>query len=122
MKITHFLSDLQILTELGERIKTARVRTQWTQAELAKNSGVAKSTVERVEKGESIQFLNIIKIMRALNTLNTLDIMLPSTEKTPFEYLKEATTKKRYRVYKIENEKEIMVAEKPKPFKWGDDQ
>lgn len=112
MRITAFLDDEKIILELGERIKAARIRASKTQAQLALESGVAKSTIERAEKGESIQLLNIVKIMRALNCISNLETILPSTELSPLEYANEKSLPLRVR--------------SPSPkysgsFKWGDE-
>ena len=113
MKIDLFKSDEQILRELGLRLRMARVRSGLTQAQLAENSGVAKTTVERAEKGESIQLLNVVKIFRSLNLLGSLEALLPSADRTPLEYLDEKTLPKRAHVQK---------AVPPSSFKWGDEE
>lgn len=112
MKIDVFANDSQILNELGLRIKTARIRAGMTQEALSAQSGVAKSTVERVEKGQSVQLLNLVKLLRALNCVGSLDGLLPSAEATPMESLRVAERKTRYRARK---------SERARPFKWGDE-
>ena len=116
MNMNAVCTDEQLMKEFGERIKANRIRSGFTQEELARQSGVAKRTIERAEKGESIQLLNVIKLLRALGHLDSLEVLLPSLEKTPFEYIKSPKAKKRQR-YR-------HVAEK-KPdygFKWGEDE
>ncbi len=116
MKMTLTSTDDQLLKEFGERIKANRIRSGFTQEELAKQSGVAKRTIERAEKGESIQFLNVIKLLRALGHLDSLEVLLPSLEKTPFEYIKSPAVEKRQR-YRHVAEKEPEYG-----FKWGEDE
>lgn len=108
MKIDTFYSDEEILKELGERIKAERIRQKMTQGQLAINSGVGKSTIERAEAGESIQFLNVIKVLRTLHQIPALDGLLPSSEMTPMQFLYSKSQKKpeRYR----------SVAEKTPPY------
>ena len=113
MKISLFENDDQILKELGSRLKMARIRSGQTQAQMAENSGVAKTTVERAEKGESIQFLNIIKMLRSLNFLSGLETMLPSAEKTPLELLNGTAAPKRVHP---------RTAKPVSRFKWGDEE
>lgn len=114
MNINSFEDNENILTEVGQRIKKARVRSKLTQAELAKKSGAGKSTVERAERGQSIQLLNLIKILRTLNQLDSLNTLLPSTERTPMEYLMIRSPNKSERVYQKRNP--------DAKFKWGDDE
>lgn len=115
-EISNIYSDEEILKELGSRIKAERIRLKMTQAQLAHNSGVGKSTIERAEGGESIQFLNIIKILRTLHQLASLDILLPSSEMTPMQYLYSKTQKQPQRYYKSGKKDEDKTA-----FVWGED-
>ena len=112
MQIDIFSNDEEILTELGKRIKHARIKAELTQSELAKECGIAKSTIERIEKGESIQLLILIKILRSLNHLNGFENILPDTQTTPLEYLRQPAPKKRVRT-KTNIQK--------KNFSWGDE-
>ncbi len=113
MRIDIFLNDEQILTELSQRIKHARIKSELTQSELAKECGIAKSTIERAEKGESIQLLILIKILRSLNHLNGLENILPDTQTTPLEYLRQPAPKKRVRTKSNTQNKK---------FNWGDEE
>jgi len=81
MKIINTLTDESILAEIGERITRRRLESHLTQAVLAREAGVAKRTVERVEAGETAQLTTIIRIFRALDLLSKLDQILP--ESTP---------------------------------------
>lgn len=116
MYITTFATDEQILSEIGARIKAARIRAGKTQATLAAESGVSKRTVENIENGESAQFLNIIKILRALNLLQNLEPLLPSAEKTPVEYV---ITHPKSQMLRVRESKNKNSSESP--FKWGDE-
>ncbi|MBQ9205278.1 MAG: transcriptional regulator [Treponema sp.] len=83
----YWKSDEEILKELGERLKRTRIRAKLTQEQLAQNSGVGKSTIERAERGEGLQLLNLVKLFRALNMLPSLMMLLPSAELSPMEEL-----------------------------------
>ncbi|MBQ8014260.1 MAG: helix-turn-helix domain-containing protein [Treponema sp.] len=117
-------TDEQILIELGQRLKAARVRARLTQAELAKNSGVAKSTIERAEKGEGLQLLNLVKLFRALNMLSSLENLLPSSEPTPMEYLAvkdSGSLPQRVRASSKANKNAQFKIDHTKPFIWEED-
>lgn len=116
MKINALCTDEQILQELGERVKSGRIRSGLTQEELSQESGTAKSTIERLEKGESVQLSNLVKVLRALRYLDSLDLLLPSLEKTPFEYIKQPGEEKKQRVRKSDKSPSRSTA-----FKWGDE-
>ena len=112
--IIEFSSDYDILKDLGERIKAERIRQKMTQAQLAVNSGVGKSTVERAESGESIQFVNIIKILRTLHQLSGLDALLPSSEMTPVQHLYSKSQKPPQRYYTVSEKTPSYTAGKNK--------
>lgn len=111
-EINIFLTDEQILKELGERVKTERIRQGMTQETLSAKSGVGKSTVERFEKGESLQLLNLIRILRTLNLLQNLQLLIPSGEPSPMEYLYNKSERQRKRYYTIREKTPKYSAEK----------
>ena len=113
-QLDQFDSDDIILLEVGHRIKAERIRSSFTQESLAEKSGVSKSTIERLEKGETVQFINLVKVFRALNLLHSLEVLIPSYEPTPMEYLEVREPNKMQRYYPKKNKKQ--------PFKWGDEQ
>ena len=125
MKLTEFHTDEQILQELGTRLKTERIRQKMTQETFAKNCGVAKSTVERLEKGESVQLANLLKMLRTLHQLSGIELLLPVTEPSPMEYLyaKNPKEPERYREVREKtpeygNSSSVKNTEN---FIWGED-
>ena len=125
MKLTEFHTDEQILQELGTRLKTERIRQKMTQETFAKNCGVAKSTVERFEKGESVQLANLLKMLRTLHQLSGIELLLPVTEPSPMEYLyaKNPKEPERYREVREKtpeygNSSSVKDTEN---FIWGED-
>lgn len=123
MQIDVLYSDEDILKELGERIKAERIRQKMTQSQLGINSGVGTSTIQRAESGESIQFLNIIKILRTLHQLHNLDVLLPSSEMTPMQYLYSKKQKKpeRYRAGVTAEKTPPYTPDSDGAFVWGED-
>ena len=125
MKLTEFHTDEQILQELGTRLKTERIRQKMTQETFAKNCGIAKSTVERFEKGESVQLANLLKMLRTLHQLSGIELLLPVTEPSPMEYLyaKNPKEPERYREVREKtpeygNSSSVKNTEN---FIWGED-
>lgn len=125
MKITEFHSEEQILQELGNRLKTERIRQKMTQETFAKNCGVAKSTVERFEKGESVQLANLLKMLRALHQLSGIELLLPVAELSPMEYLYAKSPKEpeRYREVRKKTPEygNSSPAKDTENFVWGED-
>ena len=125
MKLTEFHTDEQILQELGTRLKTERIRQKMTQETFAKNCGVAKSTVERFEKGESVQLANLLKMLRTLHQLSGIELLLPVTEPSPMEYLyaKNPKEPERYREVREKTPEygNSFSVKNTENFIWGED-
>jgi transcriptional regulator with XRE-family HTH domain len=88
MKLTKLLSDDVVLSEIGQRIAQRRINSQLTQAQLAKQAGVGKRTVERFENGESTQMSSVIRIFRVLDLLPHLDRIIPEPGIHPMDLVK----------------------------------
>lgn len=112
MKIDNRITDKIVLEELGRRIRERRLNEKLSQASLAENAGVGKTTMERLETGKPVDIVNFIRILRALNMLAVLDIALPEMGVRPMDLIK-SKPKKRMRVSK---EKPIEKAEN---WSWG---
>lgn len=115
MKIERTLTDEAILTEVGERITRCRLERQLTQATLARQAGIAKRTLERVEAGETAQTNTIIRIFRVLDLLPNLDQMLPGSNPGPLEVMR-----RKGKVRKRASAQQHRSATN-KPWTWGDD-
>ena len=88
MKISSVLSDEALLVEVGDRLRQQRLQSQFTQAELAHEAGVSKSTVERLESGQSVDFALLLRVLRKLGLIETLDVLFPETQPSPMALLK----------------------------------
>jgi transcriptional regulator with XRE-family HTH domain len=116
MKIINSLADETILAEIGERITRRRLELQLTQAALAKEAGVAKRTLERVEAGATAQMSTIIRIFRVLNLLPGLDQALPESRPRPLVAVaRKGKDRKRASSRRRDSGKQV-------PWTWGDDQ
>lgn len=73
MKIQFFMSDQEIMREMGLRLKKRRVERNLTQGELAKKASVALQTVVRVEQGKGGSLQTLIRIMREIGGADTLE-------------------------------------------------
>ena len=80
-------TDPFILAELGRRVARLRVDARMTQAQLAYESGISKSTVERLEAGRSIQMAGLIRVLRVFGLVGHLDLLLPPPVQGPIALL-----------------------------------
>ena len=117
MKISEFLADETILTELGERFARCRLDRQLTQADVAEQAGISKRTVERIEAGASAQLSSIIRLLRVLDLLSGLEIMVPGKETSPMDLLKRKG-KIRKRASSRQNADQVK---EPQSWTWDDD-
>ncbi len=84
MKITALLTDESVLQELGGRLMRIRLERNLTQAALAEQAGVSKSTVERLESGEVASRLSgFLRVCRVLGLLERFDTLLPEPAISP---------------------------------------
>ena len=115
MKIIALLSDDAILVEIGQRLARRRLDNDLTQAGLAKEAGISKRTLERIEAGESTQTLTMVRLLRVLSLMDELDQLVPETGLRPLTLLRNrGKEKKRASSRQKEHDKES-------DWSWGDD-
>jgi len=88
MKITSALTDEAVLAELGQRLARHRLAQDFTQSLLAKQAGVSKRTVERIEAGGSAQLSSLIRVLRILQLLPALDASIPAPPASPIQLVR----------------------------------
>jgi len=72
------MTDKEALVEVGSRIRQKRLNKNMTHNELVDQTGLSRTTISKIEKGDSGSFLNIIIILRALDSIDQLDLFLPA--------------------------------------------
>lgn len=82
------LTDAAVLAELGERLSRVRLQRNLAQAQVAREAGVSKRTLVRLEKGESSQLQTLVRVLRALGLLHNLDALVPPALPSPMEQLR----------------------------------
>lgn len=76
-----------IATELGERIKGARLNANLTQKELAEKAGISLKAVINSEKGKST-LESVVAILVALELTEQLNAFIPKQEISPVQLAK----------------------------------
>ena len=83
-----------------------------TQADLAREAGVGKRTVERIEAGAGGQLASLVRMLRVLDLLPALDALVPEGAESPIQLLERS---RRGRVRK-------RARPRKRPgWKWGDE-
>lgn len=93
-----WLSDKQILTKIGNHIKSSRLSRGATRSSVAESAGVATSTLEKIENGDNFNMLSLIQVLRVLGLLDDLQHLAAEPEISPIAYerfLKGQKTRKR---------------------------
>lgn len=80
-------SPYAIASELGDRIRTARLNADLTQQALAQKAGVSIKAVTNSEKGKST-LESFIAILIALNLTEQLNAFIPKQEISPIQLAK----------------------------------
>ncbi len=65
-----------VLASLRELVRLARQREEWTQADLARRSGVPMTTISRLERTGLASTDTLFKVLFALNKLDAFEDML----------------------------------------------
>jgi len=82
------MSNKAIIISMGAYIKHQRLAQNKTQAKVAENAGLNRSTISQIEKGESISLISLIQVLRTLNLLHVLNQFKVEQEISPIELAK----------------------------------
>ena len=82
------LSDRAVNELLGGFIRQSRLRQNKTQDQLAREAGIARSTLSLFEKGDNSSLLMFIKLLRALNLLYLLNEFQLREQLSPLQLAK----------------------------------
>lgn len=116
------ITDEGIVAELGRRVAVHRVARDLTQGEFAELAGVGRSTVQRIEGGESIQLTSFVKLLRALDRLDALDAVLAAEIRSPLAELeRERRRRRRVRHRRGEEVRPAAAEGSISTWTWGDE-
>lgn len=87
VNITSNTSDELVSREVGERLRRLRLNRNLGQNELAAEAGVGRSTLQRLEEGETVTLPTLLRVMRALGQLKRINQVLPAEPESPIEEL-----------------------------------
>jgi transcriptional regulator with XRE-family HTH domain len=89
-------SDPQsIAAELGQELRTLRLRQNLDQRILAERAGVALNAVKRLESGKGATVSSLIRVVRALGRVDWLDTLAPAVSISPMQMLKRRAPRQR---------------------------
>lgn len=104
----------QIEAALCRQLERIRLARNITQAQLAREAGVSKRTIGRLEKGEGVSLDTFIRTLTALGVQQNLEGLLPDPTVRPIERIGLGRgERKRARPKQA-------AADTPAPWRWGD--
>ena len=99
-------SDTSLIRTLGAFIKHHRVQQNKSQTQLAKEAGIARSTLSLFENGESTSLIIFIQLLRALKLLHLLQQFEIKEELSPLQLAKLEYSPKKTRARRKNTESE----------------
>jgi len=93
MKITKITPHNATLVELGRRLALLRKQQLFTQAKLARESGLGIATVNRIESGQDAQLSSWLKLFKVLGISSALDVLLPEEILSPMSEVRKQSRK-----------------------------
>ncbi len=74
--------------ELGQQLRTLRLRQDLDQRHLAERAGVSLNAVKHLESGRGSTLSSLIKVLRALGREDWLETLAPPVTISPLQMLK----------------------------------
>jgi len=99
------MSNPAIVKEIGGKLKELRLKKNITQDELAKISGLDRTTISQLENGRPATLLTLVQVLRALDKLDLLNIFSEEPEISPLQIAKLKKQKRQRASKKKLNEK-----------------
>jgi transcriptional regulator with XRE-family HTH domain len=115
MRFTNELVESAVMRELGERVARQRLARNLRQTELARDAGVSRSALQRLEGGEAVSIGVLIRVLQSLGQAQNLEALLPAAEPEPIELL-ENRGRARQRARRT-----ARSGRRTGPWQWGDE-
>lgn len=92
-------SMLELVRLLGIRFKEYRMRCNFTQKEVAEQSGVGLTTIHKFENGtaSNLSLSTFILLLKVVGQINSLDDLLPELPESPYLIRKDEKKAQRIR-------------------------
>lgn len=93
MPINRSLSDPQIQSVLGERLRSYRKAAGLSLEALAERTGLSPLTIHKAEHGGNFTIRTLLRILRALDRLEQLESCLPPVPASPLDLIDRDTAR-----------------------------
>ncbi|MFB6356881.1 MAG: helix-turn-helix domain-containing protein [bacterium] len=85
------LSDDELMTDIGEKLKEFRTKKGLSQKEASQKAGVSRSTLVRLEQGKGATLRTFLHLLRIYDRLNVLQSVLSPPEVSREDILNQLT-------------------------------
>src|ERR1700761_9181371 len=82
------LSNTALVKQVAAHVKQLRLGKNWSQGQLATQSGLDRATISQLENGRAATLLTLVKVLRALDKLYILNAFNEEPEVSPLQMLK----------------------------------
>ncbi len=79
---TAYLSNPEIISLMGERLRQRRIKKGLTQKELINLTGLSRGAIQKLETGTNVDLNTVVAVIRSLDLINHLNLFLPEPEPT----------------------------------------
>lgn len=79
------MSDSEVLSELGARLRAYRLQQNLTVGDVARRAGVNPNTVSNAEAGRNPRLETVVRLLRVYGRVEALDGFLPPAPVSPLE-------------------------------------
>jgi transcriptional regulator with XRE-family HTH domain len=107
-------SSSQIKTALCAQVGKIRLSKNLTQAQLAKEAGIALLTLQKFEKGQGVSLDTFIRVLTALDLQGNLAALLPDPSVRPVERVSNRGRER-------QRARPLRTAEEKGSWSWGDE-
>lgn len=89
----HYTAD-ELQAEIGEQLRAARLRSNFSQADVAKQAGVSIGAVKNLEAGTGATVKTLIRVVRVLGRVQWLLSLQPAITISPMDMLRSSKSKR----------------------------
>ena len=82
-------TDLEVLQEIGHRLRVLRRARGLTQTEAAERAGLSRNTLYRAEQGDNPTLQTVIRLLRTYGRLPSFEAVGPAVEVSPMARLRD---------------------------------
>ena len=92
----NFKTDNELIVELGQKLKKIRVNLNFTQSAVAKQTGIDRVTISKIENGTPTSLRYLFKLMRMYNKIDGFMNVFYLPDLSPMEVWKAQKKQKKY--------------------------